>query len=241
VIDLNPVLDLFSTRKTKRKYRREPLADGDLEKILDAGQRAPTGASGQLYSVIRITDPDLREGLRAIAGGQSQIRDAAEFLVFCIDLYRAEALITQRGGSFDPGPRVAVHYATMDTMLLAANVATAAEALGYGTCYIGGVLNQTEVVADMLNLPAGVVPIVGLVIGVPEGDGASSPTPRLPGRLVYHENAYQTLDEADVESAFQAMGERWGNTLERFFGPDGRLAAREGPWVRALAQQALDK
>ena len=186
----HPILDLFANRRTIRNYKPVPLENGDLDRIIDAGRRAPTGASGQIYSVVRITDAALRHRLASLAGDQQHIRDAAEFFVFCADLRRPRKLLEHRGGTYGVEPRVAVHYGTMEALLLAANLATAAEALGYGTCFIGAILNQLDVVARELQLPDAVLPLVGLTVGVIDTDHASTLTPRLPREMVFHENAY---------------------------------------------------
>jgi FMN reductase (NADPH) len=235
----NSTLDLFAKRCTVRRYRPEPLAAGDLKRIMEAGQCAPTGASGQIYSVVRITDRALRDRLAALSGDQQHIRDAAEFFIFCIDVYRTQRLLQHRGETFGAEPAVSILYGTMDALLVAANLATSAEALGYGTCFIGAVLNHLDTVAHDLQLPPGVLPIVGLTIGVPSADHTPLRKPRLPPELIFHENHYCAPCPADLEAAFQAMGDDWCGTLQRFFGPGGRLAQREPVWRRTLIQQGL--
>ncbi|CAM5624427.1 FMN reductase (NADPH) OS=Lysinibacillus sphaericus OX=1421 GN=nfrA1 PE=3 SV=1 [Lysinibacillus sphaericus] len=42
----------------------------------------------------------------------------------------------------------------------------AAESMGYGICYIGGVRNKPEEISELLNLPDYVFPLFGLTIGV---------------------------------------------------------------------------
>ena len=217
-----------------------PLASGDLVHIIDAGRRAPTGGSGQIYSVVRVTDADLRDGLASLAGDQQHIRDAAEFFVFCADLRRTRQMLEHRGGTYGVQSRVAIHYGTMEALLLAANLATAAEALGYGTCFIGAILNHLDVIAQELRLPAGVMPLVGLTVGVIDEERATALSPRLGRDLVFHENAYREPGPGDRDAAYEAMGDRWYDSLKRFFGPGGVLGRREPIWIRTLAQQGFE-
>jgi nitroreductase len=216
------------------------LAQGDLERIIEAGQRAPSGGLGQIYSVVRVTDSALRHRLMALSGNQPHIAVAAEFLVFCLDVHRARQLLAHRGGEYGAGPRIVVHYGTLDTLLLAANVATAAEALGYGACFIGGILNHLDAVARELQLPQGVLPLVALTIGVPDETPPQPQKPRLPRGLVLHENAYHEPAPGDLDAAYQAMGDEWYEGLQRYLGVSGVFARREQAWKQALVQQGLE-
>lgn len=127
----------------------------------------------------------------------------------------------------------------MNVLLVAANVATAAEALGYGTCFIGAILNHLDAVARTLNLPQGVMPVVGLTIGVPKSNQSAPQKPRLPLGLVVHENGYREPTTEDIPSVVETMGNRWLDSLVSFFGVGGRLGLRELIWLRTLAQQGF--
>jgi len=85
---------------------------------------------------------------------------AAEFLVFCIDVRRLGSCWSSPGGASAAGALVTVHYGTMEVLLTAANIATAAEALGYGTCFIGAILDHLDLIVGALQLPQGVLPVV---------------------------------------------------------------------------------
>jgi FMN reductase (NADPH) len=236
---IQAVLDLFARHRTIRNYEPLPLAEGDVDRIIEAARKAPSGVNAQIYSVIRVTDKALRDRLAELSGGQEHISVAAEFFVFCVDVHRTAILLESRGVRLDHGPHIAVHYGTMDVLLVAANMATAAEAFGYGTCFIGAILNHLDDAARVLNLPEGVMPVVGLTIGVPESTQTSPQKPRLPLDLVVHENGYREPTAEDILSAVETMGNRWLDSLVSFFGAGGRLGQRELVWLRTLAQQGF--
>ncbi|EQU15281.1 oxygen-insensitive NADPH nitroreductase [Escherichia coli HVH 198 (4-3206106)] len=75
----------------------------------------------------------------------------------------------------------------------AQNALTAAESLGLGGVYIGGLRNNIEAVTELLKLPQHVLPLFGLCLGWP----ADNPDlkPRLPASILVHENSYQPLDK----------------------------------------------
>ncbi len=239
-MDLTPAL---AKRRSVRRFKPEPIPEEDLAKLLFALQRAPTDASAQLYSVLRVKDRGLRETIARLSGDQEHIREAAEFFLFLADVHRLERLLAHRGERMAPWPKTALHFAILDAGLSAAYLALTAEAMGYGICFIGGVLNEPEALLDLLRLPPGVFPVVGLTVGVPDEEG--SPRPRLPRHLVVHEDAYRPYGPEDLEAAFQAMAPYsrtgdWGRVLKRYFAQGGAMEAREAPYGRALARQGLD-
>lgn len=237
------LLEVLARRRSTRRFKPLPIPEEDLEKLLFALQRAPTDASAQLYSVIRVQDPGLRDQVARLSGDQEHIRQAAEFFVFLADVHRLERLLAHRGERMARWPKTALHFAILDAGIAASYLAFTAEALGYGVCFIGGVLNEIEALIPLLELPPGVLPVVGLAVGVPDEEGP--PRPRLPQRLVVHENRYRPYREEDLEEGFQAMAPYsrvgdWGRVLRRYFAQGGTMEEREGPYGRAASRQGFD-
>lgn len=59
----------------------------------------------------------------------------------------------------------ALTVAIVDTTIAAQNMAIAAESMGLGICYIGGIRNDIAKVADLLDLPELTVPFLVLQLG----------------------------------------------------------------------------
>ena len=93
-------LHVFGEHRSIRHFLRQPLAAGHLDLIVEAGRRAPTDAQGHMYAFLRITDADLRDKLATLCAGQQHIRDAAEFYIVCLDVYRLRQLVEMRGGDW---------------------------------------------------------------------------------------------------------------------------------------------
>nr|WP_240342923.1 hypothetical protein [Paenibacillus sp. ALJ109b] len=74
---------------------------------------------------------------------------------------------------------------------------TAAESMGLGGVFIGGVRANIEELSDVLGLPKYVIPLVGLCIGSPGGDKPEL-KPRLPQSMVLLENQYQPFDQDNL-------------------------------------------
>lgn len=243
---MQPILEpdlvdrFFSAHVSVREYTGEPLRPGDWGRLVHAARRAPTDAGAQWYSLVRVTDPSLRERCAEWCGDQRHIVTASEFVVGCADVERIGRLLEHRGLTYGMGPRVAIHFGIVDATLALHNLATAAELLGYRYCYIGGVLNGLAEITRALRLPPGVFPVAGLTVGVPAA--APAPRPRLPERLVVHENVYRRAGTADLDEGFEAMapatkGGDWLPVLERYFAPGGRMALREPVLASVLARQ----
>jgi nitroreductase len=242
---LHPVFDVFASHRTTRNFTHDPIPPEHLDAIVEAGRRAPTDASAQMGTFIRITDPDLRSRLATLAGDQQHIVDAAEFFVVCMDTHRLRRLVEHRGGEFGMGPFISLLFGITDAILVAQNMVIAAEALGYATCYIGGVQNNADRIALELNLPAGVLPVVGLVLGVAAPGEAEKPSrPRIPRQAAFMENTYRTMTPELLDACYQSMAAYhrsgdWYNALQRYFTAQGVMPRREAILRRALAQQGL--
>ncbi|MHA2620503.1 MAG: nitroreductase family protein [bacterium JZ-2024 1] len=241
---MNQLREMLLNRRTVRKYLREPIPENDLHFLLSVARKAPTDATGQMYSFVRVTDESLRASIARMCGEQTHIVSAPEFFVVCADVSRLKALLEHRGRAFGMKPRVALHFAIVDATVSASYFACAAELLGYGVCFIGAVANQIEELCRLLLLPRGVLPVFGLTLGKPDPTEEPRNVPRLPQELVVVENVYPRLQSGDLDKAYRAMasaGSRgdWIDILERYFGAGGVMEHREEGLARALYLQGF--
>jgi len=191
---MDPVIDLLRRHRSIRRFKNQALDDGVLDKLIMAGQCASTSSYIQATTVVRITKQDVRNQFVSLTGGQKYIASAAEFLVFCADFNRNKQRIHQIDNSdVDFSWTEQFIAACVDVALFAQNSVVAAESLGLGCCYIGGIRNKPERVSEILNLPELVYPVFGLCIGVPDQDPL--PKPRLPVNVVLCEDEYSLSDK----------------------------------------------
>jgi 5,6-dimethylbenzimidazole synthase len=57
------LMDVLLRRMSVRKFKPDPLPEGAIEKILEAGRWAMSGANGQPWEYIVVTDPDMKQKL----------------------------------------------------------------------------------------------------------------------------------------------------------------------------------
>ena len=239
---MDPLLESLIHRSSVRRFEPRPIPAEDLERILRAARQAPTDASAQLYTILRVRDPGLRQRLAHLSGDQRHVLDAAEFFVLLADVHRLARLLEHRGERLGDWPRTALHFAVTDAAIAGAHLAVAAEALGYGICWIGGLLNHADEVVELLGLPHGVLPVSGLVVGVPAERPA--PRPRLPQELVVHEDRYREYDPRELDAGYAAMapfGRKgdWLPLLKHYFAAGGVMEARDPAYGRAAARQGF--
>lgn len=186
---MNPTIDLLRSHRSIRSFTDQPISDEQRAAIISAAQGASTSSFLQCSSIIRITDPALRETLVKYTGGQKYVASAAEFWVFCADFNRNQQINPQA----ELGLAEQLLLGCVDTALLAQNAMTAAESLGLGGVFIGGIRNQVDDVIELLKLPKFVMPLFGFCIGYPAQDHQVKP--RMPQAMLVHENGYQLLDK----------------------------------------------
>jgi nitroreductase len=221
---MNPIIELLQAHRSIRKFQDREIPRPLLETLIRAGQCAATSNHIQAYTVIRVTDRDNRARMAELAGGQQHIIEAAEFLVFCADLKRPTEAAERAGAEVIRGMTEQLLVATIDTALMAQNVAVAAESVGLGLCYVGGIRNHPEAVADLLKLPEHVYPVFGMSLGYP----AQNPEvkPRLPLAAILKDDHYDDSDAPVRVAEFDETMHRY--YLERTGGN------KDSNWSREL-------
>ena len=194
---MTPTIDLLCSHRSIRAFTDQAISAEQREAIIAAAQSASTSSFLQCSSIIRITDPALRQQLVTLTGGQQWVADAAEFWVFCADFNRHLQICPDA----QLGRAEQLLLGCVDTALMAQNAMVAAESLGLGGVFIGGIRNNIAQVTELLGLPKFVLPLFGFCIGYP--DAVPDVKPRLPQAMLVHENRYQPVDPqvlADYDS-----------------------------------------
>ena len=203
----NPILQSLFDRKSVRVYEEKPIPAEMKQAILEAAAQAPSAGCQQLYTILDITDPALKEALAESCDHQPFIAKAPLVLVFCADCKKWYDAYLEAGCT----PRTPgvgdLMLAVTDAAIAAQNAVVAAESLGIGSCYIGDVLENAEAMRDALHLPQYVVPACMLVFGRPTEQQQRRPKPaRFAEQAVVCENVYtdRTPDELRTDFAAKA-------------------------------------
>ena len=140
VPDLTPWL---ARRATVREFEPDAdIPDAEIRRLLDAGRKAPTSGTLQMYSFVWVQEQSVRERIHELCDrGTTQIETASHFLLVCIDLRRIRQLLEHRDRQFQIAPAMGLLEGAIDASLAAMGTMVAAESRGYGVCPIGNVLN----------------------------------------------------------------------------------------------------
>ena len=172
LMEMNPVLSNIMARRSVRKYLDKPVEHDKLEVIVRAGINAPSGMNRQPWIVRVVEDQQLiadvnevfkRNNPEQVARDpnfKNMFRNAPNLICVCTP--------AEGGGELDAG-------------LLGENMMLAAQAMGLGTCCLGGPVRFLNTNADArffldrLDIPEGYKLNYILAIGYPDEQPEAKP------------------------------------------------------------------
>ena len=202
---MNETVRGLTERKSVRVFEKREIPAEDKETILRAACAAPTAGNQQLYTILDITDPALKNRLSGTCDHQPFIATAPMLLIFLADCrkwynaYLEAGCAPRKPGAGD------LLLAVDDAVIAAQNAVCAAESLGIGSCYIGDIMENCEIHRELLRLPPYVFPAALLVFGYPEeGQRTRQKPERVAMRHIVHENAYREMPPEELREMFAA-------------------------------------
>jgi nitroreductase len=142
--------DAIRARRNVRAYQKRPITTESLDRILEAGRRAPSSMNQQPWDFVVVTDRDRLRRLAHVWRYGAHLARAAAAIAFVapptVDPDQRET------NGFDMG------QAVMSAMLAAAD-------LGIGSCH--SAVGDQAVVRELLGLPAERECIILLSLGYP--------------------------------------------------------------------------
>ncbi|MCX7986319.1 MAG: nitroreductase family protein [Bacteroidales bacterium] len=195
------MLDTLLQHRTIRKYKTLPISEAELNEILEAGIRASNTGNMQVYSIVVTTDQTIKEKLWECHFRQEMVRQAPVVLTFCADFNRFNKWCRLRNAEPAYDNFLSFFTAAIDALLVAQNVAIAAEDKGLGICYLGTTIYMAHKIVEVLNLPEAVVPVTTLVVGYP--DEMPGLTDRLPLSAVVHNQTYHDYTPESINRAYE--------------------------------------
>lgn len=151
-------LQLASDRYSVRSFDSTATVSADkIEKILKAGQLAPTAVNSQPQKIYLVQSPEIMAKLKEIS---PCIYGAPHCFVLCYDDNR----VCKRGENGN--------YGDIDVTIVLTHMVLEAENLGVGTCIVG--YFNPERLSEELALPENIHPVLLLPFGYPTSECSPS-------------------------------------------------------------------
>lgn len=225
---MNETIALLISHRSHQDFLSDPIAETDLDAIVEAAWRGPTSSNGQQVSLVVVRDAARRQALAEIAGGQPWIVKAPVFLVVLIDFHKTAAACREQDV-----PHVVEATAEglliggIDAGIALGNLMVAARGLGYAVRAIGGIRRDGRAIAELLHLPPRTFPVCGLCIG--HGGREPARKPRLDIATFRHDETYcddglaEAIADYDRKLAAhwqdcgRADGRAWSESIARSY------------------------
>lgn len=189
---MNETIRTQLNHRSIREFTETPLSAEQLETLKSVANQTATSNGQQQSSILRITDPELKEKIATVCN-QKYVARAPELWIFLVDNYRNSRIAREAGMELDSERDMdRFTQGFTDAILNAQNVTVAAESMGLGCVYLGSILNDSRAIVEILDLPELVFPAVGMLIGHPNQDPQLKPRMSVEDR--FFENEYKRYD-----------------------------------------------
>lgn len=201
---MNETIRQLMERKSVRAYTEQEITREEKQAILEAAMAAPTAGNQQLYTILDITDAELKKKLSVTCDNQPFIAQGKMVLIFCADFQKWYDVFLE-GGCEPRKPGAGdLMLAVSDANIAAQNAVIAAQSLGIGSCYIGDIMENCETHRQLLKLPPYVFPAAMLVFGYPTEQQTRRPKPaRCRLEDIVQENGYSRRDGGQLRRMFE--------------------------------------
>jgi len=158
------------TRRSMRKYTDQPVPPEKLQRVLEAVRWAPSWVNFQVWEVVVVDDPGLKEKLQECVSQSNPGRKAVVLAPLLL------AMCGRRGKSgCNDGKPSTVHgdWAMFDLGIACQNLCLAAWAEGLGTLHLGSLDHRKA--GEVLGLPEEVELYELIPLGTPAKEGKAPP------------------------------------------------------------------
>ena len=146
-------LELAEARYSVRKYKDQPIRQEDLDKILRAGQVAPTAMNAQAQRILVLQS---EESLAKVKKLTRFHYNAPTVLLVCTNIDESYKAVDGN----ESGP--------VDAAIVTTHMMLEAFDIGVGSCWVRG-FDENQV-RDAFKLPDNILPVAMLLLGYPAAD-----------------------------------------------------------------------
>ena len=214
---MNQTIQELFQRKSVRLYSDEAITDEEKNLIIESALQAPTAGNMTLYSIIDVTNQELKEELAKRCDNQPFIAKAPLVLIFLADYQKWYDMFKEYTPDVPKLEESDLILAMEDACIAAQNAVVAAESMGIGSCYIGDIIENFEANQELLNLPKYAVPIAMVVFGKPTEQQKNRQKPkRFKKEDIVHENTYVHKSLEETKHMFIEHSQKSEAELEKY-------------------------
>ncbi|MEM7201801.1 MAG: nitroreductase family protein [Planctomycetota bacterium] len=180
---------IYQRRAVKHFDSEHRLTEEEIDKLLQAAIQSPTSFNIQHWRFVIVSDPELRQKIRAVGNDQAQMTDASLLIVMTADVKAwqkepgrywrnapppvAELLVNWMGPFHDGNEQLQRDEAMRSIGIAMQTIMIAATAMGYQSCPMIGF--EHDKVAELIKLPADHV--IGPMVAIGRGTKDAWPKP----------------------------------------------------------------
>ena len=176
---MNVTEAIIERRSIKSFDPTHRMTEQEITKLISLAMMSPTAFNIQHWRFVLVTDPVLRQQIRAVSWNQAQVEEASLLIILTADLkawqknparYWANApqaaqdyLVPAIGHYYEGNVQAQRDEGMRSCGMAAQTIMLAAKEMGYDTCPMDGF--DFDAVAKLINLPADHTPVMFVVVG----------------------------------------------------------------------------
>lgn len=176
---MNVTQAITERRSVKVFDPQHQMSEQEISQLMSLAMLSPTAFNIQNWRFVLVTDPVLRQQIRAASWNQAQVEEASLLIVLTADLQAwakqperywknapkaaSDILVPMIGQYYQNNDQVQRDEAMRSCGMAATTLMLAAKEMGYDTCPMDGF--DFAAVSKLLNLPADHVPTMFVVVG----------------------------------------------------------------------------
>jgi nitroreductase len=176
---MNVTQAITERRSVKAFDSHHRMSEQEINQLMSLAMLSPTAFNIQNWRFVLVTDPVLRQQIRAASWNQAQVEEASLLIVLTADLNAwakqperywknapkaaSDVLVPMIGQYYQNNDQVQRDEAMRSCGMAATTLMLAAKEMGYDTCPMDGF--DFAAVSKLLNLPADHIPTMFVVVG----------------------------------------------------------------------------
>ena len=176
---MNVTQAITERRSVKAFDPHHRMSEQEINQLMSLAILSPTAFNIQNWRFVLVTDPVLRQQIRAASWNQAQVEEASLLIVLTADLNAwakqperywknapkaaSDVLVPMIGQYYQSNDQVQRDEAMRSCGMAATTLMLAAKEMGYDTCPMDGF--DFAAVSKLLNLPADHIPTMFVVVG----------------------------------------------------------------------------